>query len=105
MPDDHSTKNPCVKVCKFSTSGDTGVCRACFRTRYEVRHWKRLSDPERTAVNQRVRPLMEAEAPARGPKKLRKVEKRIAKLERRLCRLEEERRALLAQAAEGRSNR
>ena len=105
MPDDHSTKNPCVKVCKFSTSGDTGVCRACFRTRYEVRQWKRLSDPERIAVNRRVRPLMEADKPSDGAKTLRKVEKRIAKLGKRLGRLEEERQSLLSQSAGGRSNR
>jgi predicted Fe-S protein YdhL (DUF1289 family) len=105
MHDDHRTKSPCVKVCKFSSSGDAGVCLACFRTRYEVRRWKRLPDAERGAINQRVRPLMGDSKARKEGKRLRKIEKRIAKLEKRLRKLAKERQALLTGQLDGTSNR
>jgi predicted Fe-S protein YdhL (DUF1289 family) len=95
MAKEHDTKNPCVKVCKFSASGDRGVCLACFRTRSEVRGWKRLSDAEKSAINQRIHPLMAGQDAPFAARKLRKVEKRIAKLEKRLKALEKKRNALL----------
>lgn len=88
MPD--PSKDPCVKICKFDSAG---LCRGCFRTRAEVRGWKRLSDADRRAILARVRPLMDA-AGKGGGKRRRKLDKKIAKLEKKLEALRAERGAL-----------
>jgi len=90
MPD-RSIKDPCVKVCKFDAAG---LCRGCFRTRAEVRGWKRLPDDDRRAILARVRPLMDAAAGKGGGKRRRKLDKKIAKLEKKLEALRAERGAL-----------
>lgn len=84
-----SVENPCIKVCAFDAAG---VCRGCFRTRTEARAWKGLSDPEKEAINRRVRPLMSAR---KGGKRLRKIDRRIRKLEAKLEALRAERLALV----------
>lgn len=85
-------KAPCVKVCKFDPAG---VCRGCFRTRAEIRAWKRLADDEKAAINRRVRPLIAA-ARTGEAKRRRKLDKKIRKLETRLAALRAERDALVA---------
>ncbi|WP_431855532.1 DUF1289 domain-containing protein [Azospirillum sp.] len=85
----NTTDNPCVKACSFD--GEE-LCRACFRTLEEARHWKRLSDGEKEAINRRVAPLM-AGGGKGGRKRLRKLDRKIAKLERKLAALRAEREA------------
>lgn len=90
------TGNPCVKLCKFD---DVGLCRGCYRTRMEVRHWKRLSDNARAAILARVTPLMERiRAGSSTPKRARKLDRKIRKLEKKLEKLRLERSGI-AQAA------
>lgn len=95
---DRSVKNPCVSVCKFA---DSGVCRGCFRTKEEVRGWKKMSDAEKIRVNLRVRPLIAGGGKAGktvrktdGAKRARKVEKKIRTLEKRLATLRGEKEVL-----------
>lgn len=93
------TGNPCVKLCKFD---DAGLCRGCYRTRMEVRHWKRLSDSARALILARVTPLMERmRTAASSPKRARKLDRKIRKLEKKLAKLRLERSAIgsAAQAA------
>ncbi|HYH39997.1 MAG TPA: DUF1289 domain-containing protein [Azospirillum sp.] len=85
----NTTENPCVKACSFDKAD---LCRACFRTLEEARHWKRLSDGEKEAINRRVRPLMGAGGKG-GRKRLRKLDRKIAKLEKKLATLRAEREA------------
>lgn len=83
------TGNPCIKLCKFD---DAGMCRGCYRTRTEVRHWKRLGNGARAAILARVSPLIErmrTGAPSR--KRMRKLDRKIRKLEKKLAKLRLER--------------
>lgn len=41
-------KNPCTGVCRIDKS--TGLCRGCWRTRAEIKGWKRLSEADRDGV-------------------------------------------------------
>lgn len=42
------SKSPCIDVCKFEKTTD--LCIGCFRTRSEIKHWKKLSDKKRTRI-------------------------------------------------------
>ncbi|WP_426198547.1 DUF1289 domain-containing protein [Pseudomonas sp. DC3200b2] len=44
-------ENPCISECKIIDS----VCRACGRSKEEIKSWKKLKRPERAAVVQRAR--------------------------------------------------
>ncbi len=79
-------KSPCTKHCKYD---DAGLCRGCFRTKAEVKGWKRLGLAERAAINTRVLPLIRALG--KPDKRRRKLDKRIARLERRLAKLKRKR--------------
>lgn len=79
-------KSPCTKLCRYD---DAGLCRGCFRTRAEVKGWKRLDLAERAAINARVLPLVRTLGTP--DKRRRKLDKRIAKLERRLAKLKRKR--------------
>lgn len=85
---DHA--NPCIKICRFTPEG---LCVGCYRTRTEVKGWKRFPEPLRARINARVRPLMAATNP-RQAKRAAKLDKRIAKLSRRLDKLRGRRAAL-----------
>lgn len=54
-------RSPCVGVCDYNKRA---VCRACRRTRDEVRQWKRLAPEARHDINLR--------ALANGGKKVRR---------------------------------
>ena len=41
-------KNPCTGVCRIDKS--TGLCRGCWRTRPEIKGWKKLSEADRDGV-------------------------------------------------------
>ncbi|TKC86338.1 DUF1289 domain-containing protein [Trinickia terrae] len=41
-------KSPCIDVCAFD--GKTGLCLGCFRTRDEIRGWKKMTDHRRHQV-------------------------------------------------------
>ncbi|WP_084168630.1 DUF1289 domain-containing protein [Paraburkholderia acidipaludis] len=41
-------KSPCIDVCAFD--GKTGLCIGCFRTRDEIRSWKKLTDYRRHQI-------------------------------------------------------
>lgn len=49
-----AVKSPCIDVCAFD--GKTGLCIGCFRTRDEIRGWKKMADHRRRQViNDRAR--------------------------------------------------
>ena len=39
-------KDPCIKVCKFERE----VCRACGRSKAEIKRWKTLDKADRRAI-------------------------------------------------------
>ena len=41
-------KNPCTGVCRIDKS--TGLCRGCWRTRDEIKGWKKLNEADRDGV-------------------------------------------------------
>ncbi len=83
------TQNPCTKVCRF----DAGECVGCFRTKAEVKGWKRLSDEEKAAINERIR--MRGGAVGKGGlKRRKKLDKKIRKLEAKLDALRAKREAI-----------
>ncbi|ACI99625.1 DUF1289 domain-containing protein [Rhodospirillum centenum] len=97
-------ENPCVKLCKFDARG---MCLGCFRDKAEVKGWKRLGEAERSAVLERIRPLValhpagKDSAGRRGKerKRLKKLDRRIARLERKLAEARSERARQTAVAA------
>ncbi|SMH33140.1 DUF1289 domain-containing protein [Azospirillum agricola] len=96
------TRNPCTGLCRFDAEG---ACRGCRRTKAEVKGWKRLSDPDKTAINRRIRAQTAAKGPdakerdAKGrDKRLRKLDRKIGKLAARLDALRAERAALTGAA-------
>jgi len=47
-------KSPCIEVCAFD--GRSGLCIGCFRTRDEIRGWKKMTDHRRHQIlNERAR--------------------------------------------------
>lgn len=74
------TRNPCTKVCRFDAVGE---CIGCFRTKAEVKGWKRLSDEAKAAINERIRARGGAIGKG-GLKRRRKLDKKIRKLEAKL---------------------
>lgn len=81
--------SPCIKLCKFD---DAGTCLGCYRTRTEVRHWKRLGNGARAAILARVAPMIERlRAGNASPKRMRKLDRKIRKLEKKLGKLRRER--------------
>lgn len=83
------TRNPCTKVCRF----DGGECVGCFRTKAEVKGWKRLSDEEKAAINERIRARGGAVGKG-GLKRRKKLDKKIRKLEAKLDALRAKREAI-----------
>ncbi|CRM78366.1 DUF1289 domain-containing protein [Pseudomonas sp. 25 R 14] len=41
-----STKDPCIKICKFSDD----ICVGCGRSKREIRAWKKLDKVDKRAV-------------------------------------------------------
>jgi predicted Fe-S protein YdhL (DUF1289 family) len=82
-------KSPCIGVCKFDP--ETGLCKACLRTRTEAKSWKKMSETAQLEIVA-ARPGREAElrlakaarraikkadklAKPEKPKKLKKLKK------------------------------
>lgn len=40
--------SPCLDTCKFNKKAD--LCTGCFRTRDEIRSWKKMTDHKRRQV-------------------------------------------------------
>lgn len=92
------TRNPCIKVCRFDAAGR---CLGCLRTRTEVKHWKRLPDATKAAINERVRALGLGSKKAgnkKAGKRLKTLDKKIGKLEAKLRALRAERAGLVPPA-------
>ncbi|QGZ58858.1 DUF1289 domain-containing protein [Paraburkholderia acidiphila] len=58
-----AVKSPCIDVCAFR--GKSGLCTGCFRTRDEIRAWKKMTDPMRHQILN-DRPRREAKMKAAG---------------------------------------
>jgi len=52
--------SPCVDVCDMD--GETGYCKGCFRTIYEIAEWGRLDDGGKQEILKRI-----ARRRAKGP--------------------------------------
>jgi predicted Fe-S protein YdhL (DUF1289 family) len=49
-----AVKSPCIDVCTFD--GKTGLCIGCFRTRDEIRGWKKMTGHRRHQIlNEKIR--------------------------------------------------
>ncbi|MBK3774114.1 DUF1289 domain-containing protein [Azospirillum sp. YIM DDC1] len=73
----HDTRNPCTKLCRYDAADR---CMGCFRTRAEVKHWKRLPDETKAAINARIA--------ARGGTISKKDGRRAKKLDRKIRKIE-----------------
>ncbi|WP_321910981.1 MULTISPECIES: DUF1289 domain-containing protein [unclassified Paraburkholderia] len=58
-----AVKSPCIDVCAFH--GKSGLCTGCFRTRDEIRAWKKMTDHMRHQILN-DRPRREAKIKAAG---------------------------------------
>jgi len=64
-----AVKSPYVDVCAFD--GKTGLCIGCFRTRDEIRGWKKMTDHRRHQIlNEKTR----RQAKLAGETQIAKVE-------------------------------
>ncbi|CAO3380816.1 DUF1289 domain-containing protein [Azospirillum argentinense] len=79
----HDTRNPCTKLCRFDAADR---CMGCFRTRAEVKHWKRLPDATKTAINARI-VARGGTVSKKDGKRAKKLDKKIRKLEAKLATL------------------
>ena len=50
--EDATTASPCVRICELDDAIEN--CLGCGRTLEEIRHWRRMTDDEKRAVNERV---------------------------------------------------
>ncbi|MDQ2101114.1 DUF1289 domain-containing protein [Azospirillum isscasi] len=79
----HDTRNPCTKLCRYDAADR---CIGCFRTRAEVKHWKRLPDETKAAINARIA-AGGGTVSRKDGKRARKLDKKIRKLEAKLATL------------------
>ncbi|KAA0680008.1 DUF1289 domain-containing protein [Roseomonas genomospecies 6] len=77
------TRNPCTKLCRYDAADR---CLGCFRTRAEVKHWKRLPDETKAAINARIAARGGTVSKKDG-KRAKKLDKKIRKLEAKLAAL------------------
>jgi len=49
-----AVRSPCIEVCAFD--GKTGLCIGCYRTRDEIRGWKKMTNHRRHQIlNEKTR--------------------------------------------------
>ncbi|WDD92748.1 DUF1289 domain-containing protein [Burkholderia sp. FERM BP-3421] len=59
-------KSPCIDVCAFD--GKSGLCIGCFRTRDEIRGWKKMTGHRRHQIlNERARRQAKVKRAAPNP--------------------------------------
>tara|TARA_Y100000004_G_scaffold103384_1_gene115928 strand:+ start:284 stop:481 length:198 start_codon:yes stop_codon:yes gene_type:complete len=49
--------SPCRSICAFErkTSGEDDLCKGCFRTKGEIRYWRRMNRDEKLKVLERIK--------------------------------------------------
>ena len=49
--------SPCRSICAFErkTSGEDDICKGCFRTKGEIRYWRRMNHDEKLKVLERIK--------------------------------------------------
>ena len=49
--------SPCRSICTFErkTTGEDDLCKGCFRTKGEIRYWRRMNRDEKLKVLERIK--------------------------------------------------